>query len=149
MWMHICEFNCKDIIKCLEGIEWIIPHAMVILKRPLLYFFYKTKVCSKTNQFENPSINILLCSLIYWWVLLYILVDFSPYVCLGLFQHLLNWIPLKITFIKNSETSFSQVRSWILLRSEWLARVAGQRQVWFWTKQNLFLLLSQKTPGSL
>lgn len=91
------------------------------------FFYYKTKACSKTNQLENSFINIF-CSLIYWWVSLYILVVASLLfnVYIGFVQHLLNWMSLKITFIKTFETSFSQVRSWILLRSEWLARVTGR-----------------------
>lgn len=104
-----------------------VTHDMFILKMFLFYFYYKTKACSKTNQFENFFINIF-CSLIYWWVSLYILVVASPLlnVYIDFFQHLLNWMSLKITFIKTFETSFSQVRSWILLRSEWLARVTGR-----------------------
>lgn len=52
-----------------------------------------------------------------------------PFVCLGLFWQLLNWIPLKITSLRNFKTSFSQVRGQILLRSERLARVTEQRLV--------------------
>ena len=70
-----------------------------------------------------PSLNFAYCFI---GGSLYILF---PVVCLGLFWQLLNWMPLKIISLRNFKTSFSQVRSRILLRSERLARVTEQRLV--------------------
>lgn len=101
-------------------------HTKFILKNLWFYLFANRTSwlwSCMTTPFSNPSNLCILFSLLLVGIFIYI---FPPIVCLGLFRQLLNWMPLKITLIRNFETSFSQVRSWILLRSEWLVRMTGQ-----------------------
>lgn len=123
---HFCE--CLFVYVCVYVLTWLegkVIHTKLILCILLLYLKW---ALSLELPWLTSLENLLSLHFVYHFVggCPYI---FFPIVCLGLFQQLLNWMLLKITFIKNFETSFSQVRSWILLRSQWLARVTVQRLI--------------------